>query len=77
LPEAGDAVLTLPPRHLTDPETYAAATVIPPDAPEAEQERVARARRDLAVEGYLRLREDPAALTAFHRAAAALVRDRL
>jgi len=79
LPEAGDAVLTLPPRYLTDPETYAAVTVIPADAPEAEQERVARARRDLALEGYeaLRSAEGPEALAAFHRAAAALVRPRL
>ncbi|MFC8515204.1 cupin domain-containing protein [Streptomyces sp. NPDC057257] len=79
LPEAGDAVLTLPPRHLTDPETYAAATRIPADAPEAEQERIARARRDLAVEGYRALREadGPEPLAAFHRAAAALVRPRL
>ncbi|MFD0787378.1 cupin domain-containing protein, partial [Micromonospora azadirachtae] len=29
LPEAGDAVLTLPPEHLTDPATYAAATALP------------------------------------------------
>lgn len=79
LPEAGDAVLTLPPRYLTDPETYAAATVIPADAPVAEQERVARARRDLALEGYRALREaeGPQALAAFHEAAAALVRPRL
>ncbi|MFG2783657.1 cupin domain-containing protein [Streptomyces prunicolor] len=79
LPEAGDAVLTLPPRYLTDPETYAAATAIPVDAPEAEQERAARARRDLALEGYRALRsaEGPEALAAFHRAAAALVRPRL
>ncbi|MFI7343017.1 cupin domain-containing protein [Streptomyces sp. NPDC050085] len=77
LPEAGDAVLTLPPAHLTDPDTYAAATAIPADAPEEEQERVARARRDLAVQGYLRLREEPEELAAFHEAAAALVRHRL
>ncbi|MFJ8059618.1 cupin [Streptomyces sp. NPDC096142] len=79
LPEAGDAVLTLPPRYLTDPETYAAVTTIPADASEAEQERVARARRDLALEGYRALRdaEGPEALAAFHRAAAALVRPRL
>lgn len=30
LPEAGDAVLTLPPHLLTDPETYRAATALPP-----------------------------------------------
>ncbi|MEU6774813.1 cupin [Streptomyces sp. NPDC046759] len=79
LPEAGDAVLTLPPEYLADPEAYAAATTIPADAPEAERERVARARRDLALEGYRSLREGsgPEALAAFHRAAAALVRPRI
>jgi hypothetical protein len=80
LPEAGDAVLTLPPRYLADPQTYTAATVVPADAPEAEQARIARARRDLALEGYRALREAPdpaAALADFHRAAAALVRPRL
>ncbi|MET8945968.1 cupin domain-containing protein [Streptomyces sp. NPDC004542] len=79
LPEAGDAVLTLPPEHLTDPETYAAAATVPADAPEAERERIARARRDLALEGYRALREaaGPQALAAFHRAAAALVRPRI
>ncbi|MFF4658328.1 cupin domain-containing protein [Streptomyces sp. NPDC001381] len=77
LPEAGDAVLTLPPEHLADPEAYAAATAVPADAPEEEQARVARARRDLALEGYRALREAPEGLAAFHRAAAALVRPRL
>ncbi|MFJ3307800.1 cupin domain-containing protein [Streptomyces sp. NPDC086549] len=79
LPEAGDAVLTLPPEYLTDPETYAAATTIPADAPEEEQARAARARRDLALEGYRALCEasGPEPLAAFHRAAAALVRPRL
>lgn len=79
LPEAGDAVLTLPPRYLTDPDTYAAATVISADAPEEERERLARARRDLALEGYRALCEatGPEPLAAFHRAAAALVRPRL
>ncbi|MFF4395366.1 cupin domain-containing protein [Streptomyces sp. NPDC001480] len=79
LPEAGDAVLTLPPEYLTDPETYAAATTVPADAPEAERERIARARRDLALEGFRALCEasGPEALAAFHRAAAALVRPRI
>ncbi|MCX5337759.1 cupin [Streptomyces sp. NBC_00140] len=77
LPEAGDAVLTLPPEYLTDPRTYAAATAIPADAPEAERERAARTRRDLALEGYRVLREAPEGLADFHRAAAALVRPRL
>ncbi|HEY8980947.1 MAG TPA: cupin [Streptomyces sp.] len=77
LPEAGDAVLTLPPEYLTDPDTYASVTRIPLDASREEQEEVARSRRDLALEGYRRLRESPAALDAFHTAAAALVRPRL
>ncbi|MCD9878410.1 cupin domain-containing protein [Streptomyces guryensis] len=79
LPEAGDAVLTLPPRYLADPETYTAATRIPTGVPVEEQERFARTRRDLALEGYRALRDadGPEALAAFHRAAAALVRPRL
>ncbi|WP_258573908.1 cupin [Streptomyces sp. KM273126] len=79
LPEAGDAVLTLPPEYLTDPETYAAATAVPADVPEEEQERIARARRDLALRGFRALRDadGPEPLAAFHRAAAALVRPRL
>ncbi|MGW2821320.1 cupin domain-containing protein [Streptomyces sp. NPDC001443] len=79
LPEAGDAVLTLPPPYLADPGTYAAATTIPADAPEAERERIARARRDLALAGYRALRdaEGPEALAAFHQAACALVRPRI
>ncbi|WP_338688077.1 cupin domain-containing protein [Streptomyces acidiscabies] len=77
LPEAGDAVLTLPPEYLTDPDTYASVTRIPVDAPREEQEQVARKRRDLALEGYRVLRESPDALAAFHESAAALVRPRL
>ncbi|MEU6569792.1 cupin domain-containing protein [Streptomyces parvulus] len=82
LPEAGDAVLTLPQDRLTDPDTYADAVRIPSDAPEDEQARVARARRDLATRRFLELREatengDPEPLAAFRRAAADLVRPRL
>ncbi|WP_415961169.1 cupin domain-containing protein [Streptomyces sp. 021-4] len=82
LPEAGDAVLTLPPALLAGPDVYGAAVVLPPDGAEAEREQAARARRDLAVEGFLALREaaeagDPEPLAAFHRAAAALVRPRV
>jgi mannose-6-phosphate isomerase-like protein (cupin superfamily) len=72
LPEAGDAVLTLPPEHLTDPETYRAAVSLDGDGPAR-----ARARRDLALTGFAALREDPAALAEFHRAAAGLVAPRL
>lgn len=79
LPEAGDAVLTLPPDRLADPEVYRASVALPTDGSESDQERAARARRDLAMEGFLALRRateagDPEPLAAFHRAAAALVR---
>ncbi|MFG2217840.1 cupin domain-containing protein [Streptomyces sp. NPDC087769] len=79
LPEAGDAVLTLPPDRLADPEVYRASVALPADGSESDQERAARARRDLAMEGFLALRRateagDPEPLAAFHRAAAALVR---
>ncbi|MEU6844305.1 cupin domain-containing protein [Streptomyces sp. NPDC046716] len=82
LPEAGDAVLTLPQDLLSDPDTYADAVRIPGDVPEAEQVEVARARRDLATRRFLELRAaaeqgDLAPLEAFQRAAAALVRPRL
>ncbi|MFE9512546.1 cupin domain-containing protein [Streptomyces sp. NPDC006643] len=81
LPEAGDAVLTLPPEHLTDPETYGRVVRVP-EGTEAEQAAFARQRRDLAVEGFAALRAawdagDEKPLLDFHRAAGALVRPRL
>lgn len=81
LPEAGDAVLTLPPEHLTDPETYGRLVRVPQGA-EVEQAAFARRRRDLAVEGFAALRAawdagDEKPLLDFHRAAGALVRPRL
>lgn len=79
LPEAGDAVLTLPPHLLADPAAYRAAVELPAAGPERAKEDAARRRRDLAVEGFTALRAatqagDPGPLAAFHRAAAALVR---
>lgn len=81
LPEAGDAVFTFPPEVLADPERYAAAAALPAKTgPEAAA--AARRRRDLAVEGYLVLREaleagDGVPFLEFHRAAARLVRDKV
>ncbi|PPK92080.1 Cupin domain-containing protein [Kineococcus xinjiangensis] len=81
LPEAGDAVLTFPPEHLADEESYRrAASILGPDG-QPSPER-ARARRDLAVAGYteiLRRTEagDASALAEFHAAAARLVAPRL
>lgn len=79
LPEAGDAVLTFPPEILDDPDAYAAAATLPDGA---GREAAARARRDLAMTGYLALRdavaaEGPAALAALHARAARLVQPRV
>ncbi|GAB6897101.1 cupin domain-containing protein [Kineosporia succinea] len=81
LPEAGDAVLTFPPAHLGDRAAYDKARDLtgPDGVPSAER---ARQRRDLAVEGFLALREaaeaaDPEPLAAFHASAAHLVHDLL
>ncbi|MEV5999952.1 cupin [Streptomyces griseomycini] len=81
LPEAGDAVFTFPPEVLADPGRYAAAAALPPGTG-PETEAAARRRRDLAVEGYLGLREalvagDAGPYREFQRAAARLVRDRV
>lgn len=83
LPEAGDAVLTFPPEILGDKETYqAAASMAPGAASQESAAEVARSRRDLAVSGFLRLKQraqdgDFAPLELFYRQAAALVRERL
>ncbi|MFJ4523654.1 cupin domain-containing protein [Streptomyces sp. NPDC088810] len=78
LPEAGDAVFTFPPEVLADPERYAAAATLPPGTG-PRTEAAARRRRDLAVEGYLVLREalvagDDRPYRDFQRAAARLIR---
>ncbi|SIO84347.1 cupin domain-containing protein [Nocardiopsis sp. JB363] len=74
LPESGDAVLTYPREFLADSDAYREATAVA--SPEE-----ARQRRDLAVQGYLELREQvrregPSALTDLHRSAVDLVRDK-
>ncbi|WP_442013214.1 cupin domain-containing protein [Paenarthrobacter sp. YAF11_1] len=81
LPENGDAVMTFPPRHLVDQDTYARAAALPSknaDGGDAAAEAAARRRRDLALEGYLELKaavqeSGAAALADFHAAAARLV----
>jgi hypothetical protein len=79
LPEAGDAVLTLPPAYLADPERYAAAVRLSrPEAIDPSDEPTARGRRDLAVEGFGELRarfeaEGPSVLDEFYAAAHRLV----
>ncbi|WP_027343277.1 cupin domain-containing protein [Hamadaea tsunoensis] len=70
LPEAGDAVFTFPPEILADASAYAEKKVME-----------TRARRDLALAGYLELRSavqerGPEALDPLYAAAARLVGDR-
>lgn len=75
LPEAGDAVLTFPSAVLDDPDAYAGAVALPAGEGRAD---AARARRDLALEGYAELvAGGPAALHALHARAARLVRPRV
>ncbi|MCF4121603.1 cupin domain-containing protein [Antribacter sp. KLBMP9083] len=81
LPEAGDAVMTFPADVVGDADAYARAASVR-DAAGEPSEELARARRDLAVRGYLRLREaaqagDVEPLRQFHEAAGALVAPRL
>ncbi len=80
LPEAGDAVLTLPPEHLTDRETYLNATTLTGEG--AARTLSAMARRDLAVEGFAVLRESfdangPSGLDDFYSAAVRIVQPQL
>jgi mannose-6-phosphate isomerase-like protein (cupin superfamily) len=73
LPEAGDAVFTFPPSVLSSPDDYAAAAAL-----ESPLDTAARRRRDLAVTGFLALRDGgPSALTAFYEAAARIVQPRV
>ncbi|GAA0933829.1 cupin domain-containing protein [Kribbella koreensis] len=80
LPEAGDAVLTLPPEHLTDRETYLEATTLTGEG-EARTPS-AMARRNLALEGFAVLRDayaadGPTALDAFYESAVRIVQPQL
>lgn len=80
LPEAGDAVLTLPPEYLTDRDTYLKATTLTGEG--EARTRSAMARRDLALEGYAVLREryeaeGPSALDEFYAAAVRIVQPQL
>jgi hypothetical protein len=81
LPEHGDAVLTFPPDILADPASYASAASLS-TAPGEHVAELARHRAQLAVEGYLALRDQvadrgPAALEDFYAAALRLTADRV
>lgn len=82
LPEAGDAVLTFPPEVLADAAAYTSAASLPPTDDEKELVAAARRRRDLAMAGYLALRDrvladGPGALAELWQAAARLVRNQI
>ena len=83
LPEAGDAVLTFPPEHLTDPQTYSrAASLADSEKVYADGADAAERRKELAVRGFLALRQQveahgAVALEWFYAAAAELVRARV
>jgi mannose-6-phosphate isomerase-like protein (cupin superfamily) len=83
LPEAGDAVLTFPAEVLADERAYFdAASLAPSGHVYAGSAEAARRRRDLAVEGFAKLRErfeqhGAAALEEFYRAAWRLVQPKL
>jgi mannose-6-phosphate isomerase-like protein (cupin superfamily) len=82
LPEAGDAVLTFPPEVLADPDRYAEATALPGGGRPGADVTAAYRRRDLAVEGFQRLREavdrdGPEAMAGFYAAAVKLKQPQL
>jgi mannose-6-phosphate isomerase-like protein (cupin superfamily) len=91
LPEAGDCVLTFPPDVLADPARYQAAATLSAapdgaamDGPALDDPlaAAARRRRDLAIDGFLALRDQvqaagPAALQPFLDAAVALTAARV
>jgi len=82
LPEAGDAVMTFPVDVLDDPDAYARAAALPVGASVDETAAAVRARRDLALRGYLELRAavadaGPSALADLHSRAARLVQPRV
>jgi len=77
LPEHGDAVLTFPPDILADPAAYARAASLDGGPAAAEAQR----RRDLAIMGFLALREEvtkdgAGVLDAFYAAAVKLTAGR-
>jgi hypothetical protein len=83
LPEAGDFVLTFPPDVLGDEHAYLdAASLAPSGHVYTRSAEAARRRRDLAVDGFIMLRErfeerGRAALEEFYRAAVRLVQPKL
>jgi mannose-6-phosphate isomerase-like protein (cupin superfamily) len=80
LPEHGDSLLTFPAHYLKDERTYLdVASLSPTGAVYANSEEAARRRRDLAVQGFLALRQafetdGAAALCEFYERAVRLMK---
>ncbi|WP_426572473.1 cupin domain-containing protein [Aquihabitans sp. McL0605] len=76
LPEAGDMVITFPDEVLAEPQRYARSATLPSYAQTtAADDQAVRARKDLAVAGFVELIEGgPAALAQLYRRAVELVR---
>ncbi|MDQ3627512.1 MAG: cupin domain-containing protein [Actinomycetota bacterium] len=83
LPEAGDCVLTFPSDYLDDPEVYSrVASLADPERVYAGGGEAAEDRKNLAVEGFLALRErfeteGRSALEEFYAAVTALTRTKV
>ena len=83
LPEHGDSLLTFGPQHLRDECAYLdAASLSPSGAVFASSEDAARRRRDLAVEGFVALRQafeskGASALKAFYDQAVQLTKSKV
>jgi mannose-6-phosphate isomerase-like protein (cupin superfamily) len=82
LPEHGDSLLTFAAQYLKDERTYLdVASLSPTGAVYANSDEAARRRRDLAVEGFLALRQGfetggPAALREFYEQAVRLMKSK-
>jgi mannose-6-phosphate isomerase-like protein (cupin superfamily) len=83
LPEQGDSLLTFPSRYLKDERTYLeVASLSPAGAVYADSEEAAGRRRDLAVEGFLALRQafatkGASALSEFYEQAVGLMKPKV
>ncbi|MFI7700293.1 cupin domain-containing protein [Nonomuraea sp. NPDC049480] len=73
LPEAGDAVMTFPTEIVADPDRYREAASLPA----VDVDKAVARRRELAVEGFLRLADDPEELRRFYDSAVALVQPKV
>jgi hypothetical protein len=75
LPEAGDAIFTFPREVMESTEAYRSASTLPEGSLERQLD-AARARRDLAIEGFIELGAEPNPKQALDQFYAAAIRQR-